>query len=67
MRKLTKEELIDLALNMVRHINSVIDDEFLELEPSSLYFSYKTKSYKVKFGVFERSEEDDEEEEEEEV
>lgn len=63
MRKLTKEELIDLALNMVRHINSVVDDEFLELEPSRMTFTYKTKSYEVKFGVYERTEEDDEEEE----
>lgn len=51
MKKLNKENFVDLALNMARIINATITNEMIEMIPDSCEASFKTKSFKVKMIV----------------
>ena len=47
MKNLRKEDVVDLALNMVRVVNAQITQDILDLEPEELSPSFKTKNYEV--------------------
>lgn len=55
--KITKEQFIDLSLNMVRMINASISQEMIESKPESFEASFNTKSFKVKMIVEEKESE----------
>ena len=47
MENLRKEDVVDLALNMVRVVNAQITQDILDLGPEELSPSFKTKNYEV--------------------